>query len=103
MVGLTEPNGGLHNAVKNPLHLGWRSADDVEDLTDRGLMFKRHAQLAFARLLRLEQPRVLDGNHGLVGEGSDYLDLAFNEWAYFGSPDYSDLELIRARAEHRSP
>ena len=41
----------------------------------RGLVFERLLQLALARLLRLEQPRVLDGDDGLVGEGLDQLDL----------------------------
>ena len=28
----------------------------------------------------LEQPHVLDGDHCLVGEGGDQLDLLFGEW-----------------------
>ena len=36
--------------------------------------------------LRLEQPRVLDGDHGLVGEGFDQFDLLIGE----------GLHLIRA-------
>ena len=31
------------------------------------------------RLHLLEQPRVLDGDHGLVGEGRDQLDLLVGE------------------------
>src|SRR5262252_1311696 len=40
-------------------------------------------KLALTCLLGFEQPRVLDGDHGLVGEGVDELDLAFGEWAHF--------------------
>ena len=36
-------------------------------------------QLALARLLLLEQPRVLDGDHGLVGEGLNKFDLLVGE------------------------
>ena len=41
----------------------------------RGLLLEGVAQLAGSRLHRLEQPHVLDRDHGLVGEGSDELDL----------------------------
>jgi hypothetical protein len=33
-------------------------------------------------LLRLEQPRVLDGDHRLIGEGLDQLDLLLDERPY---------------------
>src|SRR5262245_33211863 len=44
--------------------------DDPEHATDGGLKFERLLELALACLLRFEQARVLDGNHGLVGEGT---------------------------------
>ena len=44
-------------------------------------------QLALARLLRLEQPRVLDGDDGLVGESLEQLDLAVGERANLGASD----------------
>ena len=46
-----------------------------EHLGGRGLLFQRLGQFAGARLHLLEQPRVLDGDDGLVGEGFDQLDL----------------------------
>ena len=49
--------------------------NDVEHIAGRGLLFERLLQLALARLHLLEQPRVLDGDDGLVGEGSQQLDL----------------------------
>src|SRR5262249_38683521 len=39
-------------------------------------------KLARALLLRLEQPHVLDRDHGLVGEGLDQLDLLWSERPY---------------------
>src|SRR5262249_55213521 len=44
-------------------------------------------KLARSRLHLLEQARVFNGDHGLVGEGIDELDLAFGEWAHFGAPN----------------
>ena len=51
----------------------------LEHLAGRGLIFEGCLKLALARLLRLEQPRVLDGDDGLVGEGLDKLDLLVGE------------------------
>ena len=39
-------------------------------------------QLPRALLLRLEQPHVLDGDHRLVGEGLDQLDLLVGKWPH---------------------
>ena len=37
-------------------------------------------EFALAHLHLVEQPRVLDGNDRLVGEGGDQLDLLVGEW-----------------------
>ena len=52
----------------------------LEHLARRGLVLERFCELARPRLLRLEQPRVLDGDDGLVGEGLQQLDLDLREW-----------------------
>jgi hypothetical protein len=44
-------------------------------------------QFAFACLLGLKQPRVLDGDDGLVGEGLDQLDLLVSKRANLRAPD----------------
>ena len=49
------------------------------------MVFEQLLQLALARLLRLEQPRVLDGDHGLVGEGLEELDLPVGEESRLGT------------------
>ena len=54
-------------------------ADDLEHFGGRGLLLQGLAQLARARLHLLEQPHVLYGDHSLVGEGLDQLDLLFRE------------------------
>ncbi len=46
----------------------------------RGAQFlDRLGELLGARLRLLEEPHILDGDHGLVGEGLQKLDLAFVE------------------------
>ena len=42
----------------------------------------RLRKFAGARLHLLEQPHVLDGDHRLIGEGGDQLDLLVGEWPY---------------------
>src|SRR5262249_59275632 len=45
-------------------------------------MFDSLGKLACSRRRRFEQSRVLDGDHGLVGEGCDQINLFFREWLH---------------------
>ena len=47
--------------------------------TCRGLLLQRFRDFAIARLDLVEQPDILDGDHSLVGEGLDQLDLLCRE------------------------
>ena len=49
--------------VKHRLDIRRRASNDAKDLARRRLLLKRFREF-------LEQPHVLDGNHGLIGEGS---------------------------------
>ena len=53
---------------------GWMSvgelADDAQDLAGRGLLLQRLGEVAVACVELREQAHVLDGDHGLIGEGS---------------------------------
>ena len=60
-------DGALDNGLQHDLQIECR-ADRAADLAQCG-------EVAVARLHLLEQPRVLDGDDGLVGEGLDQLDL----------------------------
>jgi hypothetical protein len=44
------------------------------------LLLQNLGKLARARLHLVEQPHVLDRDHGLVGEGRDKIDLLLREW-----------------------
>ena len=52
---------------------GWESvgrvADDLEDVRCRRLLLQRFGQIVGALAQFVEQPRILDGDHGLVGKG----------------------------------
>src|SRR5215467_14043830 len=77
------------NDVKHGLNVEFRVADDGQHVASCGLIFKRFCKLLralrkFSRssLLGLEQPRVLDGDHRLVGECLEQTDLLFSEWSH---------------------
>ena len=71
----TNPRGALDDGVEDRLHVGRRAADDAEHLGGRRLMLQRLAQFRVALAEFLEQAHVLDGDHGLVGEGLEERDL----------------------------
>ena len=75
MSGLAQARRSLDDRVEHRLQVDRRAADDAEHLAGRSLVFERLLQLALARLLLLEQPRVLDGDDGLVGERGGECDL----------------------------
>ena len=62
-----------------PEDLERREADHLEHVGGRGLLLQRFAEFGCASLV--EQPRVLDGDHRLVGEGRHQLDLLVGERA----------------------
>src|SRR5215469_4255986 len=71
--------GGFDHGIQHRLHIRGRSADDVEHIAGRGLVFERFFEVARARLQFAEQPRVLDCDDRLVGEGPHQLDLPLGE------------------------
>jgi hypothetical protein len=53
--------------------------------TGGGLILERLLQISFTRLLSLQQPCVLDGNDGLVGEGLEQINLPVGERPHLGT------------------
>jgi hypothetical protein len=70
---------GLDDGIEDGSQLRRRAADDVEHVARRGLVLERFLQLRGPRLHLLEQPDIVDGDDGLVGEGLDELDLLVRE------------------------
>src|SRR5215475_8104290 len=75
----------LKYRVEYRFELAGRSTDYAENFRGRCLALQSDAQITRLSLIRLEQPRVLDGDHCLVGEGIDELDLTLGERAHFGA------------------
>src|SRR5262249_46502096 len=74
-LGLAQPDGVPEHCIENRFKLAGRCAYDAQYLRSCRLLLQRFRQFARALLLRLEQPHILDGDHRLVGEGSEQLDL----------------------------
>src|SRR6185437_6882919 len=73
--GLTDLRGVLKDRLKDRLQIAWRSADHLEHIGGCGLLLQRLAQL-------VEQPRIFDRDHGLVGKDPYQLDLLVGERFY---------------------
>src|SRR5918999_4344634 len=70
VINTTNPGGAFDDGVENWLHVRWRAADDAEHLGRGRLMLQRLAQFSIAFPQFLEQPHILDGDHGLRGKCS---------------------------------
>ena len=96
IINPTNPGGALDDGVEHRLHVCGRAADDAEHLGRCRLMLQGLAQFCIALLQFFEQPHVLDGDHGLIGEGFEEFDLLVRERTNLGPangnrPDRSTL------------
>ena len=62
----------LQNRIEHRRQIARRGVDHLQHLGGRGLLFQRLALLG-------QQPRVLDRDHRLIGEGADQFDLPVGE------------------------
>jgi hypothetical protein len=74
-----QPDRALEDGVEDGLQIGPRGADHAEDLGHRRLPIERFREFRIARPQFFEQPHVLDGDDGLVGEGLEESDLLVGE------------------------
>ena len=75
---IAQPCGILRDYIQYWLNIRRRAGDDTQISLVAVCCSKRFLEF-------LEQPDVLDGDDGLVGEGFEQLDLLFREWANLGS------------------
>ncbi|MBA7467261.1 hypothetical protein ES707_02475 [subsurface metagenome] len=79
-VGIAQDRRGVDEGIEHRLQVEGRAADHLEHVADRRLLLQGFAQFFRAGLHLVEQADVLDGDHRLVGEGRDQLDLPFRVW-----------------------
>ena len=82
-----------HDRVEDRLDVGRRARDDAQDLAGGRLLLERLGEVGVLGLQLGEQPRVLDGDGRLVGEGLHQRDLAVGE-----RPDLVPVDEDRPRA-----
>src|SRR6516225_1520598 len=82
----------LQDRVKYWREIAGRRIDDLQYLGGRGLSLKRLPRLG-------QEARILDGDHRLVGEILDKLDLSLGEWSHLLAVD-DDRPNQRALLEH---
>src|SRR5262249_22100576 len=91
---IAESSCAFSYGVENRLYVSRRLADHAQDLGRGRLLVQGFAHLGMGlrerRVLLLqlrEQPHVLDGDDGLVGEGLEKCGLAFGERSGLGTPN----------------
>ena len=62
-VRFAKPSRRFHQRIEHRLEIEGRAADDLEDVGGRGLLLQRLPQFG-------QQPRILDRDSRLIGEGA---------------------------------
>src|ERR1700736_863470 len=78
-IRIAKAAGRLHQRVQHHRQIEGRAADDLEHVGGGGLLLQRFAQL-------VEQPRVLDGDDGLIREGVDQGELLVGKGSNLSPP-----------------
>ncbi len=78
--GSTQRLRGLGQCGEHGFEIERRAADDLEHVGGRGLLLQGLAQIIGTQTQFLEQPRILDGDDGLLGEVGDQVGLLFGKW-----------------------
>ena len=92
-----ELHGDSTSVVEHRVEIERRAADDLQHIGGRRLLRERFLEVARLGLHLLEQPHVLDGDDGLIGEGLDELDLARREGAGLGPRQRENADRLSSR------
>ena len=71
-LGIAKPGRQFDERMQHRLQIEGRTADDLQHVGGGGLLLQRFAHL-------VEQPRILDRDNGLVGEGLEQRELLVGE------------------------
>ena len=93
---LAQPSGAPYDSLEDRLQVSWRAADDAQDLGGSRLLLQRLGEILVAFLQFLEQPNVLDGDDGLIGESLQELSLRRGERAHLkpANHDSADCDVL---------
>jgi hypothetical protein len=76
-----QPRSIFNEYLQHRPKIECRAADDLEDLSGRGLLLQRLGKISVASLQLLKQPHVLNRDDRLVGEGLEQVDFIGRERA----------------------
>jgi hypothetical protein len=96
---MAEPQGAPHDGVEHRLNVGGGARDDAQDLGRCRLLLQRLGQVTVTSLELLEEPHVLDGDDGLVGERLQEVDLFVGEGRGLQAPGVENTDKL-AVTEH---
>src|SRR5262245_43934334 len=74
-----EPDRAPADGLEDPREIGWGARNDLQDVARRRLLLEGLSEILVARLQLVQEPRVLDGDDRLVGEGLEQRDLRARE------------------------
>src|SRR5262245_52206647 len=82
---VAQSHGAFDDRVKDWLNVHRRARNDAQNVAGRGLSGEGIGKVRVTRLELLEEPHILDGDYGLVGEGLEEADLGIRERLHFGT------------------
>src|SRR5215831_169413 len=108
--GSAQAHATREDHLEDRLYVGRRARDDSQDLARGRLLLQRLADLCMSvceglvLLLKLrEQPDVLDGDDGLIGEGRDQTNLLVGKRTHLVTVDTEGTHYSLAALEEREP
>ena len=101
-LGAADARRIFQHGTETPAPVARRAGDDLQHLGGRGLLLQRLAEIVGALAQFVEQPRVLDGDHGLRGEILHQLDLLVGERPHLLAVDDDGADQLVV-LEHRDP
>src|SRR6516162_8342250 len=96
LVSVAEACGGFDQRVEHRLQLNCGATDDLEHVAGCGKLVHRTGEFSLTVAQFLEQARILDRDHRLIGEAGGELDLLFHE-GFDARPvnrKYTDQDLL---------
>ena len=87
LTGSANTHSCIDKRVKNRLQIERRTADDFQHIGGGGLLRQRFGKVARARFHLVEQPHILDGDDGLIGESLHQFYLALREGTCLSAPE----------------
>src|SRR5215471_18402146 len=90
--GVTNTRRVLEYGIEHRLKLAGRRTDYFKHFRGRRLLLQRLGKVARTRLHLIEQPRVLNRDHSLVGKSGDQLYLLVGKGVHFIAGEYEDTD-----------